>query len=75
MDSPFLTLISGLRRSTSRSQSPPAIRSMHIHYIATPNDVTIRRDSECARIKYKEEDIPEKTHLEIGPEIAGMSNE
>jgi hypothetical protein len=48
---------------------------MHIHYIATPNDVTIRRDSECARIKYKEEDIPEKTHLEIGPEIAGMSNE
>jgi hypothetical protein len=47
---------------------------MHIHYIATLNDVTISRDGECARIKYKEEDIPE-THLEIGPEIADMSNE
>jgi hypothetical protein len=44
-----------------------------IHYIASTNDVTITRDGDCARIEYKEEGIP-VTHLEIGPEIAGMSN-
>jgi hypothetical protein len=44
-----------------------------IHYIASPNDVTITRDGDCARIEYKEEGIP-ATHLEVGPEIAGMSD-
>jgi hypothetical protein len=76
MDSPLLTLISGLRRFTSRFQSLPVTRSMHsrTHYTATQNDVTITREGDCARIEYKEEDIP-ATHLEIGPEITGMSNE
>ena len=74
MDSPFLTLISGLRRFTSGFRSP-LTRSTNgkIHYIASPNDVTITRDGNCARIEYKDEGIP-ATHLEIGPEIAGMSN-
>jgi hypothetical protein len=45
-----------------------------MHYIARPNEVTITRDGDCARIEYREEYIP-VTHLEIGPEIAGMSNE
>jgi hypothetical protein len=75
MDSPFLTLISGLRRFTSRVSKSACdseyAYTMHIHYIATLNGVTISRDGECARIKYKEDDIPE-THLEIGPEIAGI---
>jgi hypothetical protein len=44
-----------------------------VRYIASPNDVTITRDGDCARIEYKEESIP-VTHLEIGPEIAGMSD-
>jgi hypothetical protein len=75
MDSPFLTLLSGLRRFTSRFQSPPVTLSMNskIHYIASPNDVTITRNGDFARIEYKEEGIA-ATHLEIGPEIAGMSN-
>ena len=74
MDSPFLTLISGLRRFTSGFRSP-LTRSTNgkIHYIASPNDVTITRDGNCARIEYKDEGIP-ATHLEIGPEIADMSN-
>jgi hypothetical protein len=38
------------------------------------HDVTITRDSDCARIEYKERGIP-VAHLEIGPEIAGMSDE
>jgi hypothetical protein len=75
MNSPFLTLMSGLRRFTSRLQSRPVTRSMNskIHYIASRNDVTITRDGDCARIEYKEEAIP-VSRLEIGPEIAGMSN-
>jgi hypothetical protein len=75
MESPFLTLISGLRRFTSRFQGCPVTRSMNnkVHYIASPNEVTITRDGDCARIEYKEEGIP-VTHLQIGPEIAGMSN-
>jgi hypothetical protein len=75
MDSPFLTSMLGLRRFTSRVRSPPVTRSMNIkkHYIASPNDVTITRDGGWARIEYKEDGIP-VTHLEIGPEIADMSN-
>jgi hypothetical protein len=74
MDSPFLTLISGLRRFTSRFRNPPITRNIHskVQYIASPHDVTITRDGDGARIEYKEEGIP-ATHLEIGPEITGMS--
>jgi hypothetical protein len=43
-----------------------------VRYIASPNEVTITRVGDYARIEYKEEDI-EVTHLQIGPEIAGMS--
>jgi hypothetical protein len=76
MASPFLALLSGLRRFTSRLQSPPVTRSMDskLRFTAFPNEVTITRDGDCARIEYKEEGIP-ATRLEIGPEIAGMSNE
>jgi hypothetical protein len=44
-----------------------------IHYIAFPNEVTITRNGGRARIEYKDEGVPVR-HLEIGPEIAGMSN-
>src|ERR1700676_1243447 len=75
MESPFLTLISGLRRFTSRFQRCSLTRRMNrkVHYIASPNEVTITRVGDCARIEYKEEGIA-VTHLQIGPEIAGMSN-
>jgi hypothetical protein len=65
----------GLRRFTSRFQSAPVTRRMNskLHYIAGPNDVTVTRDGDWARIEYKEEGIP-ASHLEIGPEIAGMSH-
>ena len=57
MDSPFLTLISSLRRFTSQFRSPPVTPSTNskIHYIASPNDVTITRDGDCARIEYTAE--------------------
>jgi hypothetical protein len=76
MDFPFLTLISGLRRFTSWFESPPVTRSMNskINYIASLSDVTVTRDGDCARIKYKDRGIP-VAHLEIGPEISGMSDE
>jgi hypothetical protein len=45
-----------------------------IHYVASLNDVIITRDGDFARIDYKERGIP-VAHLEIGPEIAGMSDE
>jgi hypothetical protein len=75
MNSPLLALISSLRRFASRFQSPPVIRSKKskIHYIAFPNEVTITRNGGRARIEYKDEGVPVR-HLEIGPEIAGMSN-
>ncbi len=38
------------------------------------DEVTITREGDCAVIQYKEAGIP-TTHLKIGPEIAGMSNE
>lgn len=43
-------------------------------YIATLDDVTIRRDGDSAVIAYHEPDIA-TTHLTIGPEIEGMTLE
>ena len=43
-------------------------------YIARLEEVTITREGDYAVIEYKEEGIP-STHLQIGPEIAGMSDE
>ena len=43
-------------------------------YIARLDEVTITRDGDSAVIRYKEEGIL-TTHLKIGPEIAGMSDE
>ena len=43
-------------------------------YIASLDEVTITRDGDCARIKYKEEGIA-VTQLQIGPEIAEMSDQ
>jgi hypothetical protein len=75
MDSFFLTLISGLRRLTSRFQRSLVPRSMNrkVRYIALLNEVTIARNGDCARIEYKEEGIA-VTQLHIGPEIAEMSD-
>jgi hypothetical protein len=75
MDSFFLTLISGLRRLTSRFQRSLVPRSMKrkVRYIALLNEVTITRNGDCARIEYKEEGIA-VTQLQIGPEIAEMSD-
>ena len=42
-------------------------------YIARLEEVTITREGDYAVIEYKEEGIP-STHLQIGPEIAGMSD-
>jgi len=43
-------------------------------YIARLDEVTITREGDSAVIRYKEEGIL-TTHLKIGPEIAGMSDE
>jgi len=43
------------------------------HYIARLDEVIITRDGDYAWIAYKEEGIRE-TRLQIGPEIAGMSD-
>ncbi len=42
-------------------------------YIATLDEVKVTRDGDCARIEYKEAGIAVTT-LEIGPEIAEMSD-
>jgi hypothetical protein len=44
-----------------------------VRYIAAPDEVTVTRDGDCARIEYKEVGIA-VTHLEIGPEIAEMND-
>ena len=44
-----------------------------VRYIVSPNEVTIARIGDYARIEYKEEGIA-VTHLQIGPEIADMSD-
>jgi hypothetical protein len=47
---------------------------MHkVRYIATLDEVTVTRDGDSARIEYKEADIA-VTNLEIGPELAQMSD-
>ncbi len=43
-------------------------------YIARLDEVTITREGDSAIIRYKEQGIM-TTHLKIGPEIAGMSDE
>ena len=43
-------------------------------YIARLEEVMITREGDYAFIEYKEEGVP-STRLEIGPEIAGMSDE
>ena len=43
-------------------------------YIARLEEVTITREGAYAFIEYKEEGVP-STRFEIGPEIAGMSDE
>src|SRR5512147_3035818 len=43
-------------------------------YIGCLDDVTISREGDSAVIRYKEEGVM-TTHLKIGPEIAGMSDE
>ena len=43
-------------------------------HIARLEEVTITRKGDYAVIEYKEEGIP-STHLQIGPEISGMSDE
>ena len=47
--------------------------NLKVHYIVSPNEVTIARIGDYARIEYKEEGIA-VTHLQIGPEIADMSD-
>jgi hypothetical protein len=44
-----------------------------VRYIAAMDEVTVTRDGDCARIEYKEAGIAVTT-LEIGPEIAEMSD-
>ena len=44
-----------------------------VRYIAVLDEVTVTRDGDCARIEYKEAGIA-ATSLEIGPEIAEMSD-
>jgi len=43
-------------------------------YIVRLDEVTITREGDCAVIQYKEAGIP-TTHLKIGPEISGMSDD
>ena len=75
MNSTFHAIRSGLKRSKwwfQRSLIPP-IRAPNARYIAASDEVTVTRDGECARIEYKEAGIA-ITCLEIGPEIAKMSD-
>ena len=44
-----------------------------VRYIAALDEVTVTRDGDCARIEYTEAGIA-ATSLEIGPEIAEMSD-
>jgi hypothetical protein len=44
-----------------------------VRYIAALDEVTVTRDGDCARIEYREAGIA-VTNLDIGSEIAGMSD-
>ena len=50
---------------------PSAMRK--VRYIAALDEVTVTRDGDCARIEYREAGIA-LSNLEIGPEIAQMSD-
>jgi hypothetical protein len=66
-------LLSGLRRLIWWFQGP-RVRRMKgkVRNIACLEEVTVTRDSDSARIEYKEGDIA-ATLLQIGPEIREMS--
>jgi hypothetical protein len=61
---------------TSGLQRLQVARSMKRkeRYIARPDEVKINREDDYAIIEYKEQGVP-STRLQIGPEIAGMSDE
>ena len=75
MKSIFRAIRGGLARSKWWFQKPLMlpITNPKVRYIAALNEVTITRDGDCARIAYKEAGIAVTT-LEIGPEIAEMSD-
>jgi len=75
MNSTFRAIRSGLTQSKSWFQRSLLLASAKpkVRYIATSDEVTVIRDGECARIEYKEAGIP-VTNLEIGPEMAEMSD-
>jgi hypothetical protein len=75
MKSTFRAIRSGLKRSQCWFQRslPLASAKPKVRYVASSDEVTVIRDGECARIEYKEAGIP-VTNLEIGPEIAAMSD-
>ena len=68
-------LLSGLRRLIWWFQGPLVPRRMKgkVRYIACLEEVTVTRDSDFARIEYKEGDVA-ATLLRIGPEIREMSD-
>jgi hypothetical protein len=75
MKATFRAIRWGLARSKWWFQKPlmPPIAKPKVRYIAAMDEVTVTRDGDCARIEYKEAGIAVTT-LEIGPEIAEMSD-
>jgi hypothetical protein len=75
MKSTFHAIRSALKRSQWWFQRSLLLASAKpkVRYIAASDEVTVIRDGECARIEYKEAGIA-VTNLEIGPEIAEMSD-
>jgi hypothetical protein len=75
MKSTFQTLVSGLRKMIRCFPGSPATEGLNrkVRYIASFDEVSVARDTDCARIEYKEAGIP-VTHLSIGPGIARMSD-
>jgi hypothetical protein len=75
MKSTFRAIRSGLTRSKwwfQRSLTLPTAKPK-VHYLATLDEVTVIREGDWARIEYKEAGIA-VTNLEIGPQIAEMSD-
>jgi hypothetical protein len=68
-------LISGWRRLIwwFHGSVPPRRTGGKVRYIARLQEVIVTREADFARIEYKEEGI-KATHLQIGPEISGMSD-
>src|SRR5450755_2166544 len=75
MKSIFRAITSGLTQLCSWFQGLFRLPSTtpKVRYIATLDEVTVTRDGDSARIKYKEAGIS-VTDLEIDPEIAQMSD-